>query len=59
MPATIEAEVVSSVYEFRVEDYERLKIEKPVLIQALLTYVIKVMAERLGFASRLVGFLQR
>ena len=57
--ATIEAEVASVVYEFRVEDYERLKIERPELIQALLTYVIKVMAERLGFASRLIGVLQR
>jgi SulP family sulfate permease len=57
--ATIEAEVASVVYEFRVEDYERLKIDKPALIQALLTYVIKVMAERLGFASRLIGVLQR
>jgi sulfate permease, SulP family len=57
--ATIEAEVASVVYEFRVEDYERLKIDKPALIQALLAYVIEVMAERLGFASRLIGVLQR
>jgi SulP family sulfate permease len=57
--ATVEAEVASVVYEFRIEDYERLKIDKPALIQALLTYVIKVMAERLGFASRLIGVLQR
>jgi SulP family sulfate permease len=57
--ATVEAEVASVVYEFGIEDYERLKIDKPALIQALLTYVIKVMAERLGFASRLIGVLQR
>jgi sulfate permease, SulP family len=57
--ATIEAEVASVVYEFKVEDYERLKIDKPELTQALLTYVIKVMAERLSFASRLIGVLQR
>jgi SulP family sulfate permease len=57
--ATIEAEVASVVYAFKDEDYERLKIEQPALIQTLLTYVIKVMAERLGFASRLIGVLQR
>jgi SulP family sulfate permease len=57
--ATIEAEVASVVYEFRDADYERLKTEKPALIQALLSYVIKIMAERLGFASRLIGVLQR
>ena len=57
--ATIEAEVESVVYEFREEDYEQLKNEKPALTQALLTYVIRVMAERLGFASRLIGVLQR
>jgi sulfate permease, SulP family len=57
--ATIEAEVASVVYELRIEDYERLKIDQPALTQALLTYVIKVMAERLSFASRLIGVLQR
>jgi len=36
-----------------------MKIEKPDLIQALLTYVIRVMAERLSFASRFIGVLQR
>jgi hypothetical protein len=30
-----------------------------VLAQALLMYVIGVMAERLSFASRLIGVLQR
>jgi len=57
--ATIEAEVPSVVYEFAQQDYERMKIEKPDLIQALLTYVIRVMAERLSFASRFIGVLQR
>ena len=57
--ATIEAEVASVVYEFRLADYERLKIERPGLIQALLTYVIGIMAERLSFASRFIGVLQR
>jgi len=57
--ATIEAEVASVVYEFAQQDYERMKIEKPDLIQALLTYVIRVMAERLSFASRFIGVLQR
>jgi len=39
--------------------FARLKSEHPALAQALLTYVIGVMAERLSFASRVIGVLQR
>ena len=57
--ASIEAEVASTIYELKVEAYERLKAERPALIEALLTYIIKIMSERLSFASRLIGVLQR
>ena len=38
---------------------ERLNIGQPALSQALLGYVVAVMAERLSFANRVVGVLQR
>ena len=39
--------------------YERIKRENEDLAQALLTYVVSVMAERLSFASRVIGVLRR
>jgi sulfate permease, SulP family len=39
--------------------YERLKQENSALAQALLTYIVRVMAERLSFASRVIGVLRR
>jgi SulP family sulfate permease len=57
--ATIEAEVPSVLYALSAEAYERLKRENSALSQALLTYVIRVMAERLSFASRVIGVLRR
>ncbi len=45
--------------QLRLEAFEELKSKHPELIQLLLTYVISVMAERLGFASRVIGVLQR
>jgi SulP family sulfate permease len=36
-----------------------IKRTQPALGQALLSYVISVMAERLSFASRVIGILQR
>ena len=41
------------------EAYERLKAVNPPLHQALITYVVTVMAERLSFASRVIGVLRR
>ena len=41
------------------EAYERLTRENSPLAQALLTYTVRVMAERLGFASRVIGVLRR
>jgi len=39
--------------------YERIKRENDPLAQALLTYVISIMAERLRFASKVIGALRR
>lgn len=57
--ATVQAEVASVAYELRADAFERLKVEHPSLVQALLTYVIGLMAERLSFASKVIGVLQR
>ncbi len=57
--ATIEAEAPSVLYELSLERFEAIKHDQPALGQALLSYVIAVMAERLSFASRVIGVLQR
>jgi SulP family sulfate permease len=57
--ATITAEAPSVLYELDADAFERIKHEQPELSQALLGYVIAVMTERLGFANRLIGVLQR
>jgi SulP family sulfate permease len=57
--ATIKAEVASVLYVLTREAFERLKVCNPAMYQALLTYVITVMSERLSFASRVIGVLQR
>ncbi len=57
--ATVQAETASVVYELPAEVFERLKAEQPALVQALLVYIIDVMAERLSFASGVIGVLQR
>jgi sulfate permease, SulP family len=57
--ATIRAEAPSVLYELTAEAYETIKREQPALSQALLGYVVAVMAERLSFANRVVGVLQR
>ena len=49
----------SVLYELSLERFNELKREQPALGQALLSYVIAVMAERLSFASRVIGVLQR
>jgi len=41
------------------EAYERLKRDNSALAQALLTYAVRIMAERLSFASRVIGVLRR
>ena len=57
--ATIEAELDTLLYELDVESYNRVVTEYPALSQALLTYIIRIMSERLGFASRAIGVLHR
>jgi SulP family sulfate permease len=57
--ATIQAEAASVLYELDADAFERLKREHPALSQALLAYVVAVMTERLSFANRAIGVLQR
>jgi sulfate permease, SulP family len=57
--ATIQAEAVSVLYELTAASYERMKTEEPELSQALLGYIVSVLAERLNFANRSLGVLQR
>lgn len=57
--ATIRAEVPSVLYELGADAYERLKQENGALAQALLTYIVRLMAEWLSFASRVIGVLRR
>ena len=55
----MQAELVSVLYELSASAYERIKRENPRLSHALMTYIITVMAERLSFANRSIGVLQR
>ena len=57
--ATIQAEAPSVLYELDADAFERIKREHPALSQALLAYVVRVMTERLSFANRAIGVLQR
>ena len=57
--ATIQAEADSVLYELSAEAYERIQRDDPALSQALLSYIVSVMSERLSFANRAVGILQR
>jgi sulfate permease, SulP family len=57
--ATIQAEAASVLYELTAASYERMKANDPELSQALLGYIVAVLAERLNFANRALGVLQR
>ena len=57
--ATIEAEVASVLYVLKADAFERVQATNPALWQALLGYVVTVMAERLSFANRTIEALQR
>lgn len=57
--ATIQAEAKSVLYALSADAYQRIARDNPDLSQALLTYVIKVMTDRLNFASRAMGVLRR
>lgn len=56
--ANIVAEANSVLYELSADSYARLMADHPALTQALLTYVITVIGERLRFASQAIGILQ-
>ena len=56
--ANIVAEENSVLYEFSAESYDQITSEHPALTQALLTYVMTVMSERLRFANQTIGILQ-
>lgn len=47
------------LYALSVEAYERVCRDNAALSQALLTYIVSVMAERLGYASKAIGVLRR
>ncbi|MGA8613973.1 MAG: SulP family inorganic anion transporter [Xanthobacteraceae bacterium] len=57
--ATIRAETPGVLYALSLGAYERTKVENPAAALALLGYIITVMSERLSFANRVVGVLQR
>jgi SulP family sulfate permease len=57
--ATIQAEADSVLYVLSRTAFDRLNRDNHALSQALLTYVVSVMAERLRFASNLIGVLRR
>jgi SulP family sulfate permease len=57
--ATIRAEAASVLYELRTDAFDQIRLEQPALGEALLSYIIAVMAERLSFANRAIGVLQR
>jgi sulfate permease, SulP family len=57
--ATIQAEVASVLYVLRVDQFDSIKHDNPALSQKLLIYFVSVMAERLSFASRMIGVLRR
>jgi SulP family sulfate permease len=57
--ATVAAEVASVLYVLKADEFESIKRGNPALCQALLTYVIRLLAERLSFANRTIGALLR
>jgi sulfate permease, SulP family len=57
--ATIQAEATSVLYELASVSYQRMKTDEPELSHALLGYIVAVLAERLNFANRTLGVLQR
>ena len=57
--ATIQAESAGILYELGADAFAQIKERYPALAQALLSYVVTLTAERLAFANRLIGVLQR
>ena len=57
--ANLRVEGEGSVWSLTRASYERLRRDNPELTAALLTYAVRVEAERLAFSSRQVAALQR
>jgi SulP family sulfate permease len=57
--ATIRAEVATVLYQLPLDAYRQIVLQDPTLGQALLKFVVEMMAERLSFANRAIGALQR
>lgn len=57
--ATIRAEADSVLYVLRADAFDAITASNPALGQKLLTYFMSVLAERLTFASRMIGVLRR
>jgi sulfate permease, SulP family len=57
--ATIRAEVASTLYELPLDAYRQIILQEPMLGQALLRLAMEMMVERLSFANRAIGALQR
>jgi SulP family sulfate permease len=57
--ATIQAEIDSVLYVLKADVFDAMMAGNPALGQKLLTYFMSVMAERLTFASRMIGVLRR
>lgn len=57
--ATIRAEADSVLYVLRADAFNAITASNPALGQKLLTYFMSVLAERLTFASRMIGVLRR
>lgn len=57
--ATIRAEADSVLYVLRADAFNGITASNPALGQKLLTYFMSVLAERLTFASRMIGVLRR
>ncbi len=57
--ATIRAETDSVLYVLRADAFNAITAGNPALGQKLLTYFMSVLAERLTFASRMIGVLRR
>jgi SulP family sulfate permease len=57
--ATIQAEVTSVLYVLQGDQFRSIRESNPALSHKLLTYFVSIMAERLNFASRMIGVLGR
>ena len=57
--ATIRAEVASTLYELSLEAYQHITLLDPPLGQAVLRFAVEMLSERLSFANRVIGVLQR